>query len=82
MRRFETALRALPEAERRDSALPLLHSYGQPEEPLAGSFIPNPRFQNAVHEAGIGDGGQIPHLSAELIAKYLSDLRYLGRLPG
>ena len=78
--RFETALRALPEAQRRDSALPLLHSYGQPEEPLAGSFIPNPRFQNAVHEAGIGDGGQIPHLSAELIAKYLSDLRYLGRL--
>jgi thioester reductase-like protein len=33
---FEIALTALPEVQRQRSALPLLHSYRQPETPLAG----------------------------------------------
>jgi fatty acid CoA ligase FadD9 len=78
--RFATALRSLPEAQRHDSALPVLHAYQSPDEPVGGSIIPNPRFQDDVREARVGGDGQIPHLAVELIAKYVSDLRQLGVL--
>ncbi|MEU7044222.1 hypothetical protein AB0A77_24625 [Streptomyces varsoviensis] len=35
--RFETALRALPDHQRRHSLLPLLHAFTLPERPLPGS---------------------------------------------
>jgi fatty acid CoA ligase FadD9 len=79
--RFETALRAQPKAQRHDSVLPLIHAYQKPEEPVRGSAIPNPRFQDAVRQARIGEDGRIPHVLAVLIAKYLADLRYRGLLP-
>ncbi|MHC5908321.1 carboxylic acid reductase [Streptomyces sp. S6] len=77
--RFESALRGLPEDQRRHSMLPLLQSIRRPDEPVSGSLIPADRFARAVHEADIG-GGTIPHLSAGLITKYVTDLRGLGLL--
>ncbi|MEU0072840.1 carboxylic acid reductase [Streptomyces sp. NPDC006332] len=78
--RFETALRALPETRRRHSLLPLLHAFEKPGKPTLGSAIPADRFTDAVREAGIGKDWTVPHLSADLITKYASDLRGLGLL--
>ncbi|MFG1998373.1 carboxylic acid reductase [Spirillospora sp. NPDC048911] len=78
--RFETALRALPEAQRSHSLLPLLHAYRHPDDPMNGSPIPSDRFARAVREAGIGADNDIPHLSAALIVKYVTDLRGLNLL--
>ncbi|GAB3482332.1 carboxylic acid reductase [Amycolatopsis cihanbeyliensis] len=78
--RFETALRALPERQRQHSVLPLLHAFREPEEPVRGSAIPAGEFHAAVRAAKIGPDKDIPHLSAELIGKYLTDLRQLGLL--
>ncbi|WP_067722775.1 carboxylic acid reductase [Nocardia yamanashiensis] len=78
--RFETALRALPERRRRDSVLPLLHAYRRPAPPLPGAALPAEHFQAAVRTARIGPTGTIPHLSRELIGKYVADLRLLDLL--
>jgi fatty acid CoA ligase FadD9 len=43
---------------------------------VAGSPVPGARFQAAVQ----GSGREIPHLSKELIEKYLVDLERLGVL--
>nr|WEH02133.1 carboxylic acid reductase [Expression vector JGI_C7] len=75
--RLETALRGLPENRRQYTLLPLLHAYAAPDLPIPGSVIPATRFRAAVRSAGIGTDGDIPHLSAELIAKYVSDLTHL-----
>ncbi|MFB9904386.1 carboxylic acid reductase [Allokutzneria oryzae] len=69
-RRFEMALRALPEKQRKHSMLPLLHAVAAPIEP--GPLVPSERFQAAVEE--------IPQVSRELIVKYADDLRSLGLL--
>ncbi|MFF5859135.1 carboxylic acid reductase [Streptomyces sp. NPDC012751] len=74
--RFETALRALPEARRQYSLLPLLHTVRRPDEPLNGSAIPAVLFTEAVRKAGLADE-EIPHVEAELIEKYAADLRLL-----
>ena len=78
--RFETALRALPETRRRHSLLPLMHAFRQPDEPSQGSQIPSVRFEEAVREAEIGGAKEIPHLSEELITKYMADLHALELL--
>lgn len=78
--RFETALRALPETRRRHSLLPLMHAFRQPDEPSQGSPIPSVRFEEAVREAEIGGAKEIPHLSEELITKYMADLHALDLL--
>ncbi|MFG3498312.1 carboxylic acid reductase [Streptomyces sp. NPDC047928] len=75
--RFETAMRALPEEQRRHSALPLLHGFARPDEAVPGSTIPSARFRAAVREAGIGPSSDIPTLSPALIGKYATDLRRL-----
>ncbi|HEY8983976.1 MAG TPA: carboxylic acid reductase [Streptomyces sp.] len=75
--RVQTALRALPESRRNHSLLPLLHAFAQPEPPVRGSIIPAERFEKAVRETGIGQDKEIPHLTAELITKYATDLRQL-----
>ncbi|CPW04668.1 putative fatty-acid-CoA ligase [Mycobacteroides abscessus subsp. abscessus] len=31
-----------------------------------------------MHEAKVGDGGEIPHVTKELILKYASDIQLLG----
>ena len=76
--RFETALRALPEKQRQLSVLPLLGAYRKPEQPLRGALSPTDVFRVAVQDAKIGADKDIPHLSAALIDKYVSDLRLLG----
>ncbi len=78
--RFETALRALPEKQRQHSVLPLLDAYRRPEQPLAGAPAPTEVFREAVRAAKIGADNDIPHLTASLIGKYISDLQRLGLL--
>lgn len=73
--RFETAVRALPERQRQHSLLPLLHAYRRPGMPIAGAALPAKKFQAAVQAAGLGPGGDIPHLTRELIEKYATDLK-------
>lgn len=80
LRRFETSLRALPDQQRHHSLLPLLHNYQTPEIPICGSIAPTDRFRAAVQEAKVGPDKDIPHISAKIIAKYVSDLRLLGLL--
>jgi fatty acid CoA ligase FadD9 len=80
LRRFETSLRGLPEKQRNASLLPLLHNYQKPERPINGSMAPTDRFRAAVQDAKIGPDKDIPHVSPQIIAKYVSDLRLLGLL--
>ncbi|KAA0099908.1 NAD-dependent epimerase/dehydratase family protein [Mycolicibacterium sp. P1-18] len=80
LRRFETTLRSLPEKQRNASLLPLLHNYQSPEHPVNGSIAPTDRFRAAVQEAKIGPDKDIPHVSAPVIVKYVTDLKLLGLL--
>ncbi|MFJ2132643.1 carboxylic acid reductase [Streptomyces sp. NPDC087849] len=78
--RITAAARALPEKQRQHSLLPLLHAFAQPEEGVPGSAFPAERFHAAVQAAQAGPGKDIPHLSAALIRKYVTDLRRLDLL--
>ena len=80
VQRFETTIRALPERQRQASALPLLHSYQRPETPIRGSIAPTDRFRAAVQDAKIGPDKDIPHVTREVIVKYVTDLQLLGLL--
>ncbi|MES3640007.1 carboxylic acid reductase [Mycobacterium intracellulare] len=80
LRRFETSLRALPDRQRQYSLLPLLHNYQKPEKPINGSMAPTDVFRAAVQEAKIGPDKDIPHVSAPVIVKYITDLELLGLL--
>lgn len=74
--RIETAMRALPENQRGQSVLAVLDVYREPMTAVAGSPVPGERFRAAVHTAGRA----IPHVSRELIDKYLADLERIGML--
>jgi fatty acid CoA ligase FadD9 len=78
--RFETTLRALPEKQRQHTVLPLLNAYQKPQKPLRGAPAPAEVFHTAVRAAKIGAEEDIPHLSAPLIDKYVTDLQHLGLL--
>jgi fatty acid CoA ligase FadD9 len=80
LQRFDTAVRALPERQRQASLLPLLHNYQRPETPIRGSFAPTDRFRAAVQDAKIGPDKDIPHVTPEMIVKYITDLQLLGLL--
>ena len=69
--RFGTALRTLPDKQRQQSMLPLLDAYRKPEKPLRGAPAPTDVFRAAVQAAKIVADKDIPHLSADLIAKYV-----------
>ncbi|MFF8784312.1 thioester reductase domain-containing protein [Streptomyces sp. NPDC015125] len=73
--RFETAMRGLPDRQRQHSLLPLLHAFTRPEEPLPGSALPADQFRAAVRTAALNKENDIPHLSQDLITKYVTDLR-------
>jgi fatty acid CoA ligase FadD9 len=75
--RFETALRGLPEKQKQHSMLPLLQAYAQPAPAIAGAPIPAEKFRAAVRTARIGADNDIPHVTAELIEKYATDLKAL-----
>lgn len=74
--RFETSLRALPERQRAQSVLAVLDVYREPMAAVAGSPVPGAQFRDAVKRSG----RTIPHLSQQLIEKYLTDLEGLGVL--
>ncbi|MCX2712944.1 carboxylic acid reductase [Mycolicibacterium sp. J2] len=78
--RFETTLRTLPDKQRQASLLPLLHNYQQPGVPVNGAMAPTDVFRAAVQEAKIGPDKDIPHVSAPVIVKYITDLQLLGLL--
>ena len=80
LHRFDTTLRALPERQRQASLLPLIHNYQRPETPILGSIAPTDRFRSAVQDAKIGPDKDIPHVTREVIVKYITDLQLLGLL--
>ncbi|ANI39653.1 carboxylic acid reductase [Mycolicibacterium vaccae] len=80
LQRFTVAVNALPDRQRQASLLPLLHNYQQPEIPVCGAVAPTDRFREAVQDAKIGPDKDIPHLSAQVIVKYVTDLQLLGLL--
>ncbi|MGB3483253.1 MAG: carboxylic acid reductase [Mycobacterium sp.] len=82
LRRFETALRSLPERQRQASLLPLLHNYQQPAVPMRDAVAPATRFRAAVQDAKVGPSNDIPHISAPIIVKYIAELQLLGLLDG
>jgi hypothetical protein len=69
-----------PEKQRNASLLPLLHNYQKPSVPINGSMAPTGRFRAAVQDAKVGPDKDIPHITPQIIAKYVSDLRLLGLL--
>ncbi|MFD4635963.1 carboxylic acid reductase [Lentzea sp. NPDC058436] len=79
-RRFEFAVRDLPDAPRQHSLLPLLHAYRTPAEPKGADASLTRRFREAVREEKIGESGDIPRITRELVLKYVSDLRQLRLL--
>ncbi|MBJ7384737.1 MAG: thioester reductase domain-containing protein, partial [Mycolicibacterium sp.] len=81
LNRFDTALRALPDAQRQHSVLPLLTAFSRPELPLLGALAPADGFRHAVQQQSIEGAEDIPHLSRQLIEKYVSDLCARGLLP-
>jgi fatty acid CoA ligase FadD9 len=78
--RFQTALTGLPEAQRQQSVLPLLHAFSKPDKPIRGAAAPTDAFHAEVLAVRAGPDKDIPHISAELIAKYANDLRQLSLL--
>jgi glycopeptidolipid biosynthesis protein len=86
VRQFEAGLRALPDRQRQHSVLQMLQlmlhnpDQTQPLEPTRGSFAPTDRFHAAVQEAKIGPDNDIPHISAPVIIKYITDLQLVGLL--
>jgi len=43
-------------------------------------MAPTDRFRAAVQDAKVGPDKDIPHVTPQIIAKYVSDLRLLGLL--
>ncbi|MBY0442669.1 MAG: carboxylic acid reductase [Mycobacteriaceae bacterium] len=80
LQRFEAAIQALPDAQRRYSLLPLLHNYRKPATPVCGALAPTNRFRAAIQDAKISPDKDIPHISAPIIVKYATDLQLLGLL--
>ncbi|SOX54039.1 oxidoreductase [Mycobacterium ahvazicum] len=74
--RFETAMGALPERQRAQSVLTVLDVYREPMLAIAGSPVPGAQFQSAVAHSGRA----IPHVTQQLIEKYLADLEQIGIL--
>jgi fatty acid CoA ligase FadD9 len=80
--RFHGALRGLPERLRQRSVLALVDAYREPEPPVTGALAPTEVFEKAVRSHGIGEDGTIPHLTENLIRKYVEDIRRLNLLAG
>ena len=52
--RFETALKALPEKQRQQSFLPLLHQLRQPMPATPGAAVSARSFHETVRRVGVG----------------------------
>jgi fatty acid CoA ligase FadD9 len=81
LRRFETALGGLPENERQQSFLSLLHRLRHLQKAIAGTAVSAQRFRAAVQQYGAGSFREIPSISRALIRKCLADLKLVGLLP-
>jgi fatty acid CoA ligase FadD9 len=77
-RRFETALQTLPDGQRQRSSLSVIDSLRQPAA-AQPKPIGSDRFIDAVRRTA--PEPEIPHLSADFIAKCLDDLVRLGLVP-
>lgn len=77
VRRFEAALRALPEKQRQQSSLALIHQLRQPM-PVHTGAVSARRFREDVRRCGVGAERDIPHLNEPFIRKYLQDLQHLA----
>jgi len=86
LQRFHTALQALPEHQRQNTVLQMLSLLMQgshdvePPEPTLGSYAPADTFRAAVQQAKIGADNDIPHVTADVITKYVTDMQLLGLL--
>ncbi|MGZ4584719.1 MAG: amino acid adenylation domain-containing protein, partial [Mycobacterium sp.] len=83
LRLFRTALHALPDELREHSVLPLLNylpDYDRPHMPLGGAMPSAERFRAAVREAKIGPDNDIPHVTPQVIVKYIKNLELIGML--
>ncbi len=78
--RFETAMRALPDRQRQHSELNLLGAFKPPAQALSGPVLPADGFRAGVRNSSIGPERDIPHISRDLIGKYVADLRQLELL--
>jgi fatty acid CoA ligase FadD9 len=78
LQRFTVAINGLPDRQRQASLLPLLHNYQRPEIPVRGSVAPTDQFRTAVQNAKIGPDKDIPHVTRQVIVKYVTDLQQLG----
>jgi DNA-binding transcriptional LysR family regulator len=78
----------LTEELREGSIVPVLPDWGLERidvymihpEPTLESVVPTDRFRAAVQEAKIGPDNDIPHITAPIITKYITDLQLLGLL--
>jgi fatty acid CoA ligase FadD9 len=78
--RFEAAMRALPARQRQHSELTLLDAFRPPAPALRGPALPAQVFRDSIRAAAIGPEHDIPHISASLIGKYITDLKQLQLL--
>ena len=84
--RFEAALQALPEQQRKNSVLQmlvLLRRSGvlqEQPEPTRGGSGSTARFRAEVQSAGIGSEGDIPHVAPSTVVKYAIELQKFGLL--
>ena len=58
----------------------LPHDYQKPDHPVNGSLAPADHFRAAVQDNKIGQEKDVPHVSAPVILKYVTDLELLGLL--
>jgi fatty acid CoA ligase FadD9 len=77
---FETAMRALPDKQRKHSELGLLDGFKPPAPALHSPVLSAVEFRAGVRNSRIGPDRDIPHISADLIGKYVADLRQLELL--
>ncbi|WP_261864930.1 hypothetical protein, partial [Mycobacterium montefiorense] len=84
LQRLETRLRALSEPQRRHSLLEMVlqrESNDLEAPPPSRERTPSTdRFRAAVQQAQIGATNDIPHVSAPIILKYITNLQLLGLL--
>jgi len=83
--RFEAALQALPEQQRKNSVLQMLILLRQsgvlePPEPVRGGSGSTDRFRAEVQSTGIGPEGDIPHVAPSTVVKYAVELQKFGLL--
>jgi fatty acid CoA ligase FadD9 len=73
-------MRALPARQRQHSELTLLDAFRPPAPALRGPVLPAQVFRDSIRAAAIGPEHDIPHISASLIGKYITDLKQLQLL--